>query len=180
MPTAACMGKIKRHQISSAYLQNVFMQTKTNPHPALKNLDNLAKLMDSQFKIPGTEIRFGLDALVGLVPGAGDFSTFIVSGYMLTVLAKNGASGFVLARMALNVLIDSLFGAIPILGDIFDVAFKANQRNMKLMHQHYVEGRHRGGAWKVVVPILLMLFIFVAALVWVTYELVVWLYHLVT
>ncbi len=172
--------KIKRHQISSAYIQNIFMQAKTNQHPALKNLDTLAKLMDSQFKIPGTEIRFGLDSLIGLVPGAGDFSTFIVSGYMLTVLAKNGASGFVLARMALNVLIDSLFGAIPILGDIFDVAFKANQRNMKLMHQHYVEGRHRGGAWKVVVPILLILLVFVAALVWLTYELFTWLYHLVT
>ncbi len=152
------------------------MQTKTNQHPALKNLDTLARLMDSQFKIPGTDIRFGLDALVGLVPGAGDFSTFIVSGYMLTVLAKNGASGFVLARMALNVLIDSLFGAIPILGDIFDVAFKANQRNMKLMHQHYVEGRHRGSAWKVVVPILLVLLLFVAALVWATYELLAWLF----
>lgn len=154
------------------------MQAKTNQHPALRNLDTLAKLMDSQFKIPGTDIRFGLDSLVGLVPGAGDFSTFIVSGYMLTVLAKNGASGFVLARMALNVLIDSLFGAIPILGDIFDVAFKANQRNMKLMHQHYVEGRHRGSAWKVVLPILLVLFLFVAALVWATYELLAWLFRL--
>ncbi len=156
------------------------MQAKTYQHPALKNLDTLAKLMDSQFKIPGTNIRFGVDALVGLIPGAGDFSTFLVSGYMLTVLAKNGASGFVLARMALNVLIDSLFGAIPILGDIFDVAFKANQRNMKLMHEHYVEGRHRGGAWKIIVPLLLTLLVFVGALVWVTYQVVVWLYHVIT
>jgi hypothetical protein len=153
------------------------MLAKKNPPPALKNLDALAKLMDGQFTIPGTNIKFVLDALIGLVPGAGDFATFLVSGYMLTVLAQNGASGFVLARMALNVLVDSLFGAIPLLGDIFDVAFRANQRNMKLMKEHYVEGRHRGGAWKVVVPLLLVLLIFVAGLAWFAYRLFVWVYH---
>jgi len=153
------------------------MTVKKSPPVALKNLDSLARLMDSQFTIPGTNIRFGLDALIGLVPGAGDFATFLISGYMLTMLAQNGASGFVLARMALNVLIDSLFGSIPILGDIFDVAFKANQRNMKLMHEHYVDGRHRGGAWKIVVPLLLILLLFVAGLAWLAYKIFVWVYH---
>src|SRR5688500_10309232 len=119
----------------------------------LKNLRVIAKLMDSQFRIPGTDVKFGLDALLGLIPGAGDFATFLISGYMVTVMAKNGASGFVLARMVLNIVIDSLIGSIPILGDIFDVAFKANQRNIALMQQHYVEGRHKGGAWKVIVPV---------------------------
>ncbi len=156
------------------------MITKKSTPPALRNLDSLAKLMDGQFTIPGTKVRFGLDALIGLVPGAGDFATFLISGYMLTVLAQNGASGFVLARMALNVLIDSLFGAIPILGDIFDVAFKANQRNMQLMKEHYVEGRHRGGAWKVVLPLLVILFVFVAGLAWLAYKLFVWLYHVLS
>jgi Domain of unknown function (DUF4112) len=156
------------------------MQQKNGMVPALKNLDALAKLMDGQFTIPGTRIKFGLDALIGLVPGAGDFATFIVSGYMLTILAKNGASGFVLARMVLNVIIDSLVGAIPILGDIFDVAFRANQRNMKLMHEHYVEGRHKGGAWKIVAPTLLLLFVLVAGIAWLTYKLFEWLYHLLT
>jgi hypothetical protein len=112
---------------------NIDMLVKNAQPPALRNMESMAKLMDSQFTIPGTNIKFGLDALIGLVPGAGDFATFLISGYMLTILAQNGASGFVLARMGLNVLIDSLFGAVPILGDIFDVAFKANQRNMKLM-----------------------------------------------
>jgi hypothetical protein len=156
------------------------MQKKKNTIPALKNLDALAKLMDSQFKIPGTNIKFGLDALIGLVPGAGDFATFLVSGYMITVLANNGASGFVLARMLLNVVIDSLVGAIPVLGDIFDVAFKANQRNMKLMQQHYVDGRHKGGAWKVIIPVLLLLLILVGLLAWLAYKLFVWLYHLIS
>jgi len=156
------------------------MEQKNATVPSLKKLDSLAKLMDAQFTIPGTSIKFGLDALIGLVPGAGDFTTFVVSGYMLKVLAQNGASGFVLARMVLNVLIDALFGSIPILGDIFDVAFKANQRNMKLMHEHYVEGRHRGGAWKVILPTLILLFIILAGIAWLTYKLFVWLYHLIT
>lgn len=120
------------------------MNTKPLKQTGLKNLDSLAKLMDTQFRIPGTNIRFGFDAIVGIIPGIGDFAGFMISGYMMTLMAKNGASSFLLARMALNVLIDSIIGAIPILGDIFDIAFKSNQRNMKLMHEHYVEGRHSG------------------------------------
>jgi hypothetical protein len=142
----------------------------------LKNLRVIAKLMDSQFRIPGTGVKFGLDALIGLIPGAGDFATFLISGYMVTVMANNGASGFLLARMVLNIVIDSLIGSIPILGDIFDVAFKANQRNMALMQQHYVEGRHKGGAWKVIVPVLLMLLILIGGLAWLAYKLFVWIF----
>jgi hypothetical protein len=145
---------------------------------SIKNLDSLAKLMDSQFRIPGTNIRFGLDALIGLVPGAGDFASFLISGYMIMLMAKNGASGFVIARMGLNIFIDALIGSIPVLGDIFDVAFRANQRNMKLMHQHFVEGRHRGSAWKVIIPVLFILFLLVGALIWFSYKIIVWLVNL--
>jgi hypothetical protein len=148
--------------------------TKANQHKALRHMDTLAKLMDGQFRIPGTEFRFGLDAIIGLIPGAGDFSGFLISAYMLTVLAKNGASGFVLARMVLNIVTDALIGSIPVAGDLFDFVFKANQRNMKLMHEHYEEGRHRGGAWKVIVPVLLVLGIFMVGVVWVVYKVVEW------
>ncbi|MES2620626.1 MAG: DUF4112 domain-containing protein [Bacteroidota bacterium] len=141
---------------------------------AMADLSWLATLMDSRFKIPGTNIRFGLDALIGLIPGAGDFATLLVSGYMITLLAKNGASGFVLARMVLNVGIDWAIGAIPLIGDIFDIYFKANQRNMTLLRQHYVEGRHQGSAWKLIVPVMIMLLVFMAVIVWISYKLVVW------
>jgi len=152
------------------------MEQMQKTHSAIKNLDFLAKLMDSQFRIPGTNIRFGLDALIGLVPGAGDIAGFLISGYIIAVLAKNGASGFVLARITLNIFIDALVGSIPILGDLFDVAFKANERNMKLVHQHYVEGRHRGGAWKVIVPVVLFLFVLIGELAWLAYRLFAWLF----
>lgn len=153
------------------------MQSKPQTNKTLHHLDQLAKLMDSQFRIPGTTIRFGADAIIGLIPGAGDVFGLLVSSYMIAILAANGASGFVLARIALNVLIDTLVGSIPILGDIFDIGFKSNQRNMKLVHQHYVEGKHQGGAWKVIVPVLLLLLLLCIGIVWIAYSLLSWLLH---
>ena len=137
----------------------------------LREIEFLAKLMDSRFRVPGTDIRFGLDALIGLIPVAGDLSTLAVSGYMLLILARNGASGFLLARMVLNVLIDTVVGMIPFLGDVFDVAFKANIRNLRLMQEHYIEGRHRGTAWKLIIPVLIVLFLIVAGIMWLGYKL---------
>ncbi len=152
------------------------MKTISALPPALKKLKSVANLMDAKFKIPGTDIRFGLDALVGLIPGAGDLAGFGISSYMIWVMAHNGASGFVLARMILNVLIDTLFGSIPILGDLFDVAFKSNLRNVRLMEQHYKEGRHNGSAWKVIIPVLLLLFVVIAGMVVLIYWLFSWLW----
>ena len=153
------------------------MQTMSKQKSAISNVESMATWMDSRFTIPGTKIRFGLDALIGLIPGAGDFATLFISGYMINILARNGASGFVVARMALNIVIDAILGSIPILGDIFDVAFKANVRNMKLMREHYVEGRHKGGAWKIVIPVMLLLVLFVGALAWVSYQFFMWVFE---
>ncbi|HEX8461788.1 MAG TPA: DUF4112 domain-containing protein [Segetibacter sp.] len=146
-------------------------------HKALRQLDFLAKLMDSQFRVPGTEIRFGLDALIGIIPGAGDLSTFAVSGFMVVMMAQNGASGFVLARMILNILIDAIVGSIPLVGDIFDVAFKANTKNMRLMHEHYQQGRHKGSALKVIIPVLILLLALIIGIIWVTYKMLAGLFH---
>lgn len=146
--------------------------------PALQQLKKVANLMDAKFRIPGTDIRFGLDALIGLVPGAGDLTGFGISGYMIWVMANNGASGFVLARMVLNVLIDTLFGSIPILGDLFDVAFKSNLRNMRLMEQHYEEGRHKGSAWKVIIPVLVLLLAAIIGIIVLIYTFISWLWRM--
>lgn len=155
---------------------NHFNMTTVAPNKNLAHINRLAKLMDNQFSIPGTGIRFGLDSILGLIPGAGDLSTFAVSGYMLWIMAQNGASGFLLARMAFNILIDAIVGVVPILGDIFDIAFKANIRNMKLMQEHYKEGRHNGSAWKIIIPLLLILFLIIAGLIYLSYKLLVWIF----
>jgi len=143
---------------------------------AVSELGWLAKLMDSQFRVPGTNFRFGLDGLIGLIPGAGDLSTFAVSGYMLVIMARNGASGYVIARMTLNILIDAIIGAIPIIGDLFDIAFKASMRNLKLVQEHYQEGRHRGSAWKVVIPVLIILLAIIIGMIWLVYRLLAWIF----
>jgi len=156
------------------------MESKSGQNSAIKNLDMMAKLMDSQFRIPGTNIKFGVDPLIGLFPGIGDIAGFLISGYMIVVLVKNGASGYVLARMLLNISIDTLLGSVPIVGDFFDIAFKSNQLNMKLMHEHYAEGRHRGGAWKVIVPVLFVLLVLMGGLAWVGYKILMWLFHFIS
>ena len=93
----------------------------------------LARLMDAQFELPGTRFRFGLDALIGLVPGLGDAVTTAISAYIIAEARRLGVSRWVLARMIANVALDALVGAIPLAGDLFDAAFKANLRNLRLL-----------------------------------------------
>jgi hypothetical protein len=140
--------------------------------PELRGLESMTNWMDSRFRIPGTDFRFGLDSVIGLIPGIGDLSMFGVSAYIVLLMAKNGASGFVLARMILNILIDAALGAIPFVGDLFDFVHKANRKNMQLMRQYYVEGRHRGSAWKVIVPVLIVLGLILAGIIWLLYRLI--------
>lgn len=150
------------------------MRKQQTPLPkGLRGMDYIARLMDNKFVIPGTNFRFGLDGLLGLIPGIGDLSTFAVSGYVVLLMARNGASGYVLARMILNIVIDAGLGAIPVIGDLFDFVHKANTKNMRLMQQYYVEGRYRGSAWKVILPVMIVLLLVLAGIIWLIYRLIV-------
>src|SRR5215212_3013184 len=84
----------------------------------------LARVLDSAVRIPGTNIRFGADSLIGLVPGLGDMAGAVLSGYIVLVATRLGAPTPVVARMLLNIGLDTLAGSIPVLGDLFDVAWK--------------------------------------------------------
>ena len=106
---------------------------------AVAELDFLAAMLDSRWRIPGTSVRFGLDALVGLVPILGDAATSIVSAYIVLRARNCGAGNFLVARMLGNVLLDTVVGSVPILGSVFDVYFKANNRNIRLLRQHLVK-----------------------------------------
>ncbi|WP_244497698.1 DUF4112 domain-containing protein [Mesorhizobium sp. Root695] len=103
---------------------------------AVAELDLLAALLDSRWRIPGTSIRFGLDAVVGLVPVLGDAATGIVSAYIVLRARSCGAGNILVARMLGNVLLDTVVGSTPVLGSIFDVYFKANNRNITLLRRH--------------------------------------------
>ena len=93
----------------------------------------LAHILDDGVRIPGLGVRFGLDAVIGLVPGLGDFAGAVLSGYVVLVGARLGAPKSVILRMLGNVAVDVVGGAVPLLGDLFDVGWKANLRNVALL-----------------------------------------------
>lgn len=109
----------------------------------IERLDALATLLDAAFIVPGTQIRFGLDALIGLVPGIGDAITSLISLYIVREARELGASPLLIARMLGNVAIDGVVGAVPLLGDVFDVAWRANRRNVKLLRDHLAKEDRR-------------------------------------
>lgn len=96
----------------------------------------LANVMDDRYVVPGTPIRFGWDSILGLFPGLGDVLTSIISLLIVHHAWQTGASTFTLVRMLGNVGADFLVGSVPFVGDLFDVAFKANRRNARLLEQH--------------------------------------------
>ena len=101
-----------------------------------ERLSRLAWLLDSSIPIPGTGFSIGLDALIGLVPVAGDLIGVFLSSYILKEAAALGVSRSIVARMAFNVALEGLAGMIPFAGDVFDAAFKANQRNVRLLNDY--------------------------------------------
>ena len=100
------------------------------------DLDALARLLDSAFRIPFTRIRFGVDAIIGLIPGVGDVWGGIASAYIVLAAARRGAPKAVLLKMLFNIGVELLVGTIPVLGDLFDVTWKANVRNVGLLERH--------------------------------------------
>lgn len=112
------------------------MSSTPSEQAALARLHGLGKLLDGAVGVPGTGLRIGLDPLLGLVPVVGDWIGAALSSYIIVRAAGLGASGATLLRMTGNLALDLLIGAVPVLGDIFDFGFRANQRNLALLEQH--------------------------------------------
>jgi hypothetical protein len=132
-------------------------------------LEMLARWTDTVFRIPGLNIRFGLDAIIGLIPGVGDLVTSAASLYILSAANRYNVPRITLARMATNILLDTLIGAIPIVGDLFDAFWKSNQRNVELLRRHanaapgaekYLQRRDR---WFVIAVIVGLVVLMIAA-----------------
>ncbi|MGH8585485.1 MAG: DUF4112 domain-containing protein [Gammaproteobacteria bacterium] len=102
----------------------------------LRRLDKLSRLLDNAFAIPGTRFRIGLDGILGLIPGIGDATGAVLSIYLIFQAARLGLPVSALLRMVGNVALETVVGAVPIVGDIFDIAWKANIRNMALLRGH--------------------------------------------
>ena len=142
----------------------------------LKWVERIASVMDDKFKVPGTNFRFGLDPVLNLIPFAGDVSGFVVSAALLYVMAKNGVSRKVLILMAINIAVDAVVGAIPVLGQISDFYIKANTRNIKLLKEHYREGKHTGSGNGIIIILLIVLLLIISAALYVSYLTLNWLF----
>jgi hypothetical protein len=139
-----------------------------------RNLDLLAHTLDDCFRLPGTTWRFGLDGLIGLVPFAGDALVGLASGIIVVAAWVRGVPGITLVRMLVNVGIGVVVGTVPVLGDAFDIAWKANRRNYRLLSTHLAEpGRHTWRDW----AFLLLLLFTLCAIVAVPLVALGWILH---
>lgn len=134
-----------------------------------------AELLDSQFTIPGTKIKVGLDPILGLFSGVGDLAGASLSIYFMVYAAKLGAKPSVLIRMFVNILADLTIGAIPILGDIFDVAWKANLRNAILLEKLHenpdqLETESTALNWILLIILIILLIGVIIGVAWVFIE----------
>jgi len=110
---------------------------------AVDRLDMLATLFDTAVLIPGTNIRFGLEALLRLWPGVGDAAASMLSLYLLYEASRLGVPRLLIGRMLANVVLEGVLGAVPIAGDAFDVLFRANRRNIALLREHFARSGYQ-------------------------------------
>lgn len=145
-----------------------------SPAEIEESLDQLSRWMDGLFRIPGVGWRFGLDAIVGLIPGVGDTATSLVSFYILAAGVRHGVPKITLLRMAFNIAIDYLIGSVPLIGDLFDFAWKSNQMNVELIRRRATVApaeaqRGRLGDWLflgVIILVLLLLLVGSITVAW--------------
>jgi hypothetical protein len=124
----------------------------------------LALIMDQFLRLPGTKFRFGLDPIIGLIPGLGDTASALISAVSLVYAARCGVPKVLLARMSLNILLNEIIGIVPGIGDAFSFWFKSNLRNYELLQRHVgAPGRSRKSDWIFVGVVLGLLFVIVCA-----------------
>lgn len=143
--------------------------------PRLAHLAVLAFVLDRAFKVPGTNLRFGLDGIIGLIPGLGDVIGSMIGGYSIWIARQIGAPASIQLRMAINLGIDGLVGLVPFAGDLFDFGFKAHTRNHALLMQWVEQPRttQRSSAL-VLVGVSILLLGICAAGMWLLVEAVRW------
>lgn len=142
-----------------------------------ENLDMLSKVLDTWFRVPGTNIRFGLDGIIGFIPGIGDLAGGLASCVIVLAAYFRGAPAVTILRMVTNVGIEVVLGAVPVLGNLFDIGWRANRRNYALLERTLTQGtRDKWRDW-LFMGVLAMLLVTLAM---VPFLLLTWLLHTVT
>lgn len=152
------------------------MINKSNEAADFKWIDKFSSFLDSKYRIPGTNWRFGIDPILGIIPGLGDVTSFTFSSLLILMMSRKGASGKVVALMIVNVLIDTIIGSIPILGTVFDFFYKANNRNVRLLKKHYQEGKYQGSGKGVVAITLVVLVLLLIGLIILLFKMIAFIF----
>jgi uncharacterized protein DUF4112 len=126
---------MREYKIEESEMVRAPRGSRTRAIEVEQSLDQLSRWMDGLFRIPGVGWRFGLDAIVGLIPGIGDTATSLVSFYILASAVRYGVPKITLLRMALNIGVDYVLGSVPVVGDLFDAWWKSNQMNVELIRK---------------------------------------------
>jgi hypothetical protein len=139
----------------------------------LRRFRTLAQVLDVRFRVPGTPFRFGWDAIIGLIPGAGDAVGGLLGAYGLYAAFKVGAPAAILVRMFLNLAIDVVGGTVPLVGDLFDIGWRGNLRNLSLL-ERWLERPHqtRRRSMGLLLALLLTILALAAAVAWLALRLV--------
>ncbi|WP_036479192.1 DUF4112 domain-containing protein [Myxosarcina sp. GI1] len=149
------------------------------PHTTkINRLRRLSNLLDNAIAIPGIGYRIGLDPILGLLPGGGDTVTGALGAYIIVEAARMGIPRQVIWQMVGNILFDSVLGTVPVIGDIFDVGWKANVRNMTLLEKHIqYDGDNRKSDWLFLTGLILLLVIIVVGFATFTVLVIRWLWQ---
>ncbi len=139
-------------------------------------IDRISWLMDNQFKIGG--FRFGLDPLLNLIPLGGAIAGFGTSLILVIAMWRNGASPKLVIRMLLNISLDAILGSIPLLGNLLDFFSKANEKNIKLLRQHYYEGKHTGSGVGIIISILMVFLLLISVTLYLIWTFFSWAFSL--
>ncbi|MEZ2226950.1 MAG: DUF4112 domain-containing protein [Microcoleus sp.] len=169
--------------MSRSPIQNSSPNTTNKSHVAsLRRLRRISNLLDNAIPIPGTKYRIGLDPILGLIPGGGDLISSIFAGYVVFKSAQMGVPQETLVKMAANIVFDTVAGTVPVAGDLLDVAWKANVKNIELLDAHLGSPEPAGkkADWLFVAALLLGLALIVAGLIFLSVLFFGWVFRAFT
>ncbi|MEG5036698.1 DUF4112 domain-containing protein [Microcoleus sp. AT3-D2] len=168
--------------MSRSPIQNSSPNTPSQSHVAsLRRLRRISHVLDNAIPIPGTKYRIGLDPILGLIPGGGDLISSIFAGYVVFKSAQMGVPQETLVKMAANIVFDTVAGTVPVAGDLLDVAWKANVKNIELLDAHLGSPEQGKKAdWLFVAALLLGLILIVGGVIFLSVMLFAWVFRALT
>ena len=145
----------------------------------LSKLRRVSRLLDNAISIPGTKISFGLDPILGLIPGGGDTVTGGIAAYIVVEAARMGIPRDILGKMVGNILIDSFAGTVPVVGDLFDIGWKANVKNIELLEKHLDIAESSKSDRLFIFGLILILALIILGFATITFFSVTWFWNLI-